>query len=62
MSVTFSRSMPVGVAARLFELPDAVSGKLLSLKELKSEVTVVMFLCNHCPYVKHVEHELAEVG
>lgn len=63
MTLTYSRSMPIGVAARSFELPDVVSGKLLSLDELKSDkATVIMFICNHCPYVKHVEHELAKLA
>jgi len=51
--------MPLGTVAPSFKLPDVVSGKELSLKELKSEkATVVMFICNHCPYVVHVQKGL----
>ena len=47
--------LALGTEAPDFTLPDTVSGKKLSLNDLKSPVaTVVMFLCNHCPYVIHV--------
>lgn len=63
MTLAYSHTMPIGTKAPSFQLPDAVSGKLLSLDELKSDkVTVVMFICNHCPYVKHLEHELAKLA
>jgi thiol-disulfide isomerase/thioredoxin len=55
--------LPLGTAAPQFTLTDAVSGKTLSLSELKSDkATVVMFICNHCPYVKHVNPELMRVA
>jgi len=44
-------------------LPDTVSGQTVSLQDVQAQHgTVVMFICNHCPYVKHVEHELAALG
>jgi thiol-disulfide isomerase/thioredoxin len=47
--------IPLGFDAPAFELPDLVSGDMKSLEEMKSEkATVIMFICNHCPYVKHV--------
>lgn len=60
---TESTMLPLGTYAPYFELPDAVSGKMLSLDEIASEVaTVVMFLCNHCPYVKHVNREIVRLA
>ena len=47
--------LPLGTRAPAFSLPDTVSGKTLALDALKgTRGTVVMFICNHCPYVKHV--------
>lgn len=52
--------LPLGTIAPDFNLLDTVSNKKLSLQQLKSNIgTVVMFICNHCPYVKHMEHELS---
>lgn len=63
MARTPSNMMPLGTHAPDFELPDTVSGKTLSLKELRSETaTVVMFICNHCPFVKHINGKLVEVA
>jgi len=54
---------PLGTIAPDFELPDTVSNKNLSLKDLKSDkATVVMFLCNHCPYVIHVNEEIVRIA
>jgi peroxiredoxin len=51
--------LPLGTLAPDFTLPDSVSGRSLSLQQLKSaQATVVMFICNHCPYVQHVLDEL----
>jgi thiol-disulfide isomerase/thioredoxin len=55
--------LPLGTLAPDFRLPDAVSGRPRALSELKSgRATVVMFICNHCPYVKHVNPELIRVA
>jgi len=55
--------MELGTTAPDFTLPDTVSGKDLSLQSLKSDVaTVVTFICNHCPYVHHVNQKLVEVA
>lgn len=55
MALTSSNNFPLGSIAPDFKLPDTVSGNIKSLYELKSDkVTVIMFICNHCPYVKHV--------
>ena len=63
MSATPSTMMPLGTIAPSFELPDTVSGETMSLSELKGEkATLVMFLCNHCPYVLHVNDELVRIA
>lgn len=63
MALTPSSMIPLGTTAPAFTLPDTVSGKMLSLNELKGEkATVVMFICNHCPYVKHINSELVRLG
>ncbi len=55
MAFTESNMLPLGTKAPAFSLPDTVSGQVLSLNDLQSDVaTVIMFLCNHCPYVLHV--------
>jgi len=55
--------LPLGTAAPDFKLPDVVSGKPLSLALLQSDVaTVIMFICNHCPYVKHVNKGLVKLA
>jgi len=63
MSLTPSNMMPLGTQAPDFTLPDTVSGDELSLQSLKGEhATVIMFICNHCPFVKHIEDELVRLG
>jgi thiol-disulfide isomerase/thioredoxin len=55
--------VPLGTKAPPFKLPDTVSGKMVSLDDVKSSLaTVVMFICNHCPYVKHINAELVNVA
>jgi len=63
MVETPSVMIPLGTQAPGFWLPDTISGKTLSLDELKSDqVTVIMFICNHCPYVKHILTKLVELA
>jgi len=63
MAATPSSMLSLGTIAPQFTLADTVSGKPMSLDELKSDkATVVMFICNHCPYVKHINSELVRVG
>ncbi|HVK37776.1 MAG TPA: thioredoxin family protein [Candidatus Kapabacteria bacterium] len=58
-----STMLPLGTAAPEFALPDTVSGRMLSLDQLASDrATVVMFLCNHCPYVVHVNEALVALA
>lgn len=59
MSNTPSNMLPLGTAAPEFRLFDTVSEKMLSLKDVKGETaTVIMFICNHCPFVLHVNEQL----
>ncbi|MDQ3016078.1 MAG: thioredoxin family protein [Bacteroidota bacterium] len=63
MAYTESNMLPLGSVAPRFELPDTVSGKNIRLEELASDqATVVMFICNHCPYVIHVNDELVRLA
>jgi peroxiredoxin len=63
MVLTESTMMPLGTRAPDFSLPDVVSGKTYSLADFKDKkALLVMFICRHCPYVKHVEKELAKIG
>lgn len=63
MSLTPSSMMPLGTKAPEFELFDCVSGETISLQQAKgTQATVVMFICNHCPFVIHIEQELAKLG
>jgi len=63
MARTPSTMLPLGTKAPWFELPDTVNGKVRSLGELKGEKgTLIMFICNHCPFVKHVNPELVRLA
>jgi len=55
--------LALGTEAPDFKLPDTVSGQIKSLGELKStQATVIMFICNHCPFVKHVNDQLVKLA
>ena len=55
MARTPSNMLPLGTKSPSFELRDTVSGQTLSLDQIHGKKgTVVMFICNHCPFVKHV--------
>jgi thiol-disulfide isomerase/thioredoxin len=55
--------LPLGSEAPPFSLPDVVKGKNVSLKDVVSDkATLVMFICNHCPYVIHVIDEIIRVA
>ena len=63
MALTPSNMMPLGTTAPDFCLPDTVSGKEVCLSDVRGEAaTVVMFICNHCPFVKHIQGELVRLG
>jgi peroxiredoxin len=54
--------LPLGTKAPAFRLPDT-SGKSVSLEDFKAaKALLVVFMCNHCPYVKHIRAGLAQLG
>ena len=66
MSKTQSSMVELGTVAPAFELVDVVSGKAFGRDDVaalgEGRGLLVMFICVHCPYVKHVEQELARIG
>jgi len=63
MARTPSNMLPLGTPAPDFTLLDTVSGKTVSLDKLKSDkATVIMFICNHCPFVKHVDEVIVSLA
>lgn len=63
MPPTASTMLPLGTPAPNFSLPDVVNGRTISRDQFVGmRGLLVMFLCAHCPYVKHVEEELAKLG
>src|SRR5688572_18825346 len=57
-----SSMLPLGTKAPDFSLRDVVSGKMFHLHEKQSNVaTVIMFICNHCPYVRHLQKALVQM-
>ncbi|WP_040548441.1 thioredoxin family protein [Pedosphaera parvula] len=62
MALTPSTMLPLGTSAPDFHLPDT-NGKTVSLADFKdAPALVVIFMCNHCPYVKHIREGLAQFG
>ncbi|AFZ18483.1 Peroxiredoxin [Allocoleopsis franciscana PCC 7113] len=63
MALTPSTMLPLGTTAPNFQLSDVVSGKTISLDTFTGkQALLVMFICRHCPFVKHVQAELAKIG
>lgn len=63
MALTPSNMLALGTKAPEFNLPDTVSGDNFSFENVAGEKgTVVMFICNHCPYVIHVNEEIVAVA
>lgn len=62
MVATESQMLPLGTEAPAFSLPDA-DGRYHSLDDAPdARAYLVMFICNHCPFVKHVQRELAQLA
>ena len=62
MALTPSTMLPLGTTAPDFKLPDT-NGKTVSLAEFKDKpALLVLFICNHCPYVKHIRTGLAQLA
>lgn len=63
MALTASQMMPLDTIAPDFSLMDTISGDIKTLSQLKSDkATVIMFICNHCPYVKFLQKDLVSVA
>jgi len=63
MVKTLSTMLELGTPAPDFSLKDVVSGRTISLDTFADDrALLVMFICRHCPFVKHVERELARIG
>lgn len=57
-----STMMALGTPAPDFSLPDVTSGRRVSLRDFpRAQPLLVMFICRHCPYVVHVQHELGRL-
>jgi peroxiredoxin len=55
--------LPLGTLAPAFYLPDVTTGQSVSLETFsQNELLLVIFLCQHCPYVKHIQLELGKLG
>jgi thiol-disulfide isomerase/thioredoxin len=62
MAVT-STMLPLGTAAPAFDLLDTLTGDRVSIDDFADrEGLLVMFICNHCPYVQHIRQGLVELG
>ena len=63
MANTPSNMLPLGTLAPNFKLLDTTSDQQKSLQDLKgSRGTVIMFICNHCPFVKHLNAEIVKTA
>jgi peroxiredoxin len=63
MSNTPSNMLELGTTAPKFILTDTVSGKEMNLDDLKGKNgTVIFFICNHCPFVIHINSELVKIA
>jgi len=63
MSRTESTMLALGTPAPEFHLPDVSSGRTVSPDDFEgTKGLLVMFICRHCPYVRHVQNELARLG
>lgn len=62
MARTLTTQIPLGFKAPDFKLPEPLTGKAIAYEDIRGEKgTVVMFICNHCPYVIHVREELVRI-
>jgi len=63
MSLTPTKPIAMGFDMPEFNLVDAITNRMVSSKDITGERgTLVIFMCNHCPYVLHVIHELIKIG
>ncbi len=63
MARTLTNIIPLGFDMPGFELKDAITNHIVNSDDIKGEKgTLVIFMCNHCPFVLHVIHELVKIG
>src|ERR1700709_637154 len=63
MAATPSTMLDLGISAPDFQLPDVVTDSTVSLDTFRDKkLMLVMFICHHCPFVKHIKSELARIG
>lgn len=63
MALTPSTMLALDTKAPDFQLPDVVSNEIISLATFADKkALLVMFICRHCPFVKHIQNELAQLG
>lgn len=63
MSATSTMLLPLGTEAPDFALPNVLSGQMVKRDDFKeAKALVVIFACNHCPYVIHVKDEIARIA
>ncbi|PNQ72070.1 thioredoxin family protein [Hanstruepera neustonica] len=63
MALTPSNMLPLGTKAPDFELLNVITNTNQSLESIKGvQATVIMFICNHCPFVKHVNTEISKLA
>lgn len=59
---TASTMLPIGTPCPEFSLPNVVDGSTVSREDFAGRPLLVMFICNHCPFVKHLRDALAGFG
>ncbi len=63
MALTESNMLPLGINAPAFRLQDVISGNMISLDDFRyCKAYVIMFICNHCPYVLHINEALVKLS
>ena len=62
MALTPTKKIPLGFIAPDFNLINPYLNKIQSINDLKGDkATLIVFMCNHCPYVIHILHQLVEI-
>lgn len=63
MTLTPSNMLPLGSLATPFKLVDTITNQSMELTDLRSDIaTVICFICNHCPFVKHIQAGLVQLA
>lgn len=62
MARTPSTMLELGTSAPAFSLPEPATGNTVNLADFNGQPLLVVFICNHCPYVLHIADKLAEIA